>query len=393
MPLNVAKIKALEPKTTRYTVTDSAGLGLEVQPTGLMSWRYRYRLARKAAKINLGRYPDVGLSDARAKRDELAAAIRAGVSPAEQKRKERVEALRSVTVREFAERYYTEVVEKARKNPKTVLRYLRQDVFPKMGPMPLAKIDAQDMQEIIFRKRNAGHGQAAVALRNLLKRIWDYAIVCGAATINPAHATPVKYIAKAKKRTRALSEAEIGVFLRAVDQARFETRYKIALLLILLNLVRKSELLLARWEHIDLDRGEWLIPEENSKTGKDLIIFLSRQSVELYARLKPEGVGDGFVLPMGKSRNQPITAGTLNRLLKAVPANLPHFTIHDLRRTGSTRLNEMEYNELWIEKALNHTKKGVSGIYNRAEYAKQRKEMLQAWADHLDSLRGFPEPA
>lgn len=385
--LTTNKIKGLRPSAKRYIVTDSLGLGLEIHPSGRMSWRVRYRLHGRPAKINIGQFPCVGLAAARAKRNEIVSALIAGESPIEKRRKERLEALRSVTVREFAMRYYGEVVLAARKEPKSVLRYLNRDIFPAIGALPLGKIDAQDMQGIFFPKKNAGHAQAALAIRNLLKRIWDYAIVCGAARDNPAKATPAKFIAKVNQRTRTLSEREIGQFLRGVERSEIAARYKAALQLILLTLVRKSELRKARWENIDLDKGEWLIPKEDAKNQKELLIVLSRQAIELFGQLNPKE--SGCVLARRASEDVPISPGTLNKELRRLPVSMAHYTIHDLRRTGSTRLNEMEFNELWVEKALNHSKKGVSGIYNRAEYSKQRGEMLQAWADHLDSLRGL----
>jgi integrase len=72
---------------------------------------------------------------------------------------------------------------------------------------------------------------------------------------------------------------------------------------------------------------------------------------------------------------------------------MAHFTVHDLRRTGATRLSEMDYQPDWIEKALNHKLRGVRGIYNRAEYGPQRRKMLQEWADSLDSLQSSTKAA
>jgi integrase len=82
-----------------------------------------------------------------------------------------------------------------------------------------------------------------------------------------------------------------------------------------------------------------------------------------------------------------MAASTLNRALGRIPVKIEHFTVHDLRRTAATNLAEKEWNADWIEKALNHKLKGVRGVYNRAQYAKQRAEMLQAWADRLDELK------
>ncbi len=96
-----------------------------------------------------------------------------------------------------------------------------------------------------------------------------------------------------------------------------------------------------------------------------------------------------IVFPMRGATHTPMAKSTLNRALARVEqlAKIEHFTVHDLRRTAATNLAEQEYDEAWIEKALNHNKKGVAGIYNRAQYAKQRRDMLQAWADWLDGMK------
>ena len=62
------------------------------------------------------------------------------------------------------------------------------------------------------------------------------------------------------------------------------------------------------------------------------------------------------------------------------------FTVHDLRRTGSTLLNELGFNRDWIEKCLAHEDGHSSrGVYNKAEYEMQRRHMLQEWADLIDA--------
>jgi len=385
--LTASKIKSLRPKSARYTVTDGAGLGLEVWPSGAKSWRVRFRLRGKPAHINVGRWPDTGLGAARAARNKIAAAVRAGMSPAEARRKEQERALRGVTVREFGERYLREVVAEDRKNPAAVRRYLERDIYPTLGAMPMASVCAEDLRQLIFARRNAGRGQAAVALRGVMKRLWDYALVCEVAKVNPTAATPNKYIAKAKSRKRALNEKEIGLFLRRLDAARMRPALKIAFRLILLTMVRKSELLLARWEHVNLETGEWEIPPEHSKNGEGAIVYLSRQANELLQQLQPVEDRAGCLFPTPASRQQPLSASTLNRALKRVEGGMDHFTVHDQRRTGATRLAEMGYNSDWIEKALNHSIKGVRGVYNRAEYAEHRRKMLQEWADRLDELK------
>jgi integrase len=387
--LTVATIRGLEPKPRRFTVRDGRGLELEVWPSGVMSWRVRYFLHGKNGRSNVGRYPGMSLSQARAKRDELAAAIRSGLSPADVRRRECLEAMRRVTVREFGERYLREVVENTRKEPRTIRRYLERDVYPALGSMPLSAVEKHHVREIVFKKRDCGHGMAAVAVRNVLKRLFDYAVELEACAVNPAAAIAIKFIAQAQSRDRALNEAEIGLFLRRLDAARMRSRLKAALRLILLTLTRKSEMRLMRWEHVNLDRGEWEIPPENMKGGKGQIVYLSKQAKDLLAGLKAGFERSGFVFYAVGSSTQPISPSTLNRALNRLDHGMTHFTVHDLRRTSATRLSEMGFDRDVIEKALSHKIAGVRGVYNRAEYADQRRTMLQAWADCLDILAGI----
>lgn len=382
------RIGALKPKAGRYSVHVGSGLYLEIWPSGAKSWRLRIMHNRRRQRINLGRFPDVSLSAASLERDRLMQAIHAGRSPADERRKQARDALRCLTVKEFGERYVSEVVTRARKDSAPIRRYLERDVYPTLGTMLVTAVDTTHVREIVFAIRNAGHGQAAVAVRNLLKRIWDYALACGITADNPVRATPVKYIAVAKTRSRALCEAEIKLFLNRLDAAPMRSELKSALRLILLTVTRKSELRLACWEHINLERGEWEIPPEHSKTGAGQIVYLSRQAINLLERLHPTDRRTGYIFPaVGSDGSTPIGQSTLNRALERVRHGMAHFTVHDLRRTGATRLSEMGFNPDWIEKALNHKLRGVRGIYNRAEYGTQRREMLQAWADTLDAIQ------
>jgi len=388
MKLTDKRIASLKPRACRYAMHDTGGLYVEVWPSGIKSWRLRFMRNHVRQRVTLGRFPEVTLSKARAEREQLMQAICSGRSLLEERRRKQQETQRGLTVKEFGERYLREVVARARKDSAPVRRYLERSVYPVVGGMRIAAVEAGHVRDLVFAIRDAGHGQAAAAVRNLLKRIWDYALACGIVTDNPARATPIKYIAIAKARSRTLSEAEIREFLNRLDAASMRDEWKAALRLILLTLVRKSELRLARWEHIDLVRGEWEIPPEHSKTGAGQIVYLSQQARELIERSKAPANRLGHLFPaLGSDGSTPMGQSTLNRALGQIQRGMAHFTVHDLRRTGATRLSEMGFNADWIEKALNHRLRGVRGIYNRAEYAKQRREMLQAWADTLDLSR------
>ena len=183
-----------------------------------------------------------------------------------------------------------------------------------------------------------------------------------------------------------MSRSEIKVLLQRCDAASVNYRLRLALRLILLTLCRKSELRQARWEHIDLEAATWEIPAEHSKTGKPHIVYLSRQAVDCFRHLRGLSGRAEVVLPARDAITVPIGASILNKQMQRVRWGIAHFTPHDLRRTASTVLNELGYNADWIEKALNHSARGVRGVYNRAQYAEQRRTMLQEWADWLDAL-------
>jgi integrase len=388
MPLTDTAIRALKPKATRYSKADDRGLVLEVFPTGGMLWHYRYRLNGQAERVTLGRYPALSLKQARIERDKRETMVALGQSPATQKRLAKIAATSETTVNEFAARFFREVVAKERKNPTDLHRYFEKSIQPAIGSKRVRDVTTDDVRTIIWRKKNEGFDAAAGAIRGLLKRLFDYAVTTGLAASNPVLALPMRHVHKARSRDRALSPEEIGVFLNAALKSNIRRQFKVALHLILITLVRKSELLLARWEHVDFDKAEWHIPPEHSKTGKPHIVYLSTQAVALFRELKMLAARSDYVLPGRGTLTKPFALNSINTALKVALRNqdIPAFTIHDLRRTASTLLHENGWPSDVVEKALNHTIGGVRGVYNRAEYAGQRREMLGFWGEYVEGL-------
>lgn len=388
MPLTDTAIRALKPKEGRYVVTDARGLVLEVFPTGGMLWHYRYRLNGKRERVTLGRYPALSLKLARAERDKRETMVALGQSPAAQKRLAKVAAADSTTVAEFGERFFAEIVAKDRADLTIPRRYFDKAIVPAIGTKPVRGVTTEDVRAIIWKKKDEGFDAAAGQIRGVLKRFFDYAMTAGLVTTNPVLALPMRHVHKAKTRERALSSDEIGAFLRAAFESNIRRQFKIGLHLILLTMVRKSELLLARWEHVDFEQAEWHIPAEHSKTGKPHIVFLSSQAVALFKELHALAGGSELVMPGRGSLTKPFAHNAINNALKVALHGqpIPAFTIHDLRRTASTLLHENGWASDVVEKALNHTIGGVRGVYNRAEYAPQRREMLQQWADYIEAL-------
>jgi integrase len=386
MPLTDAQIRVLRPRAVRFLVTDGRGLSLDVLPSGVKSWMYRYRQDGACGKVLLGRYPDLTLKAARSKRDELAAQVVAGRSPAKEKKARREARGGNPTVREFGERYYREQVVRNRKNPADVHRYLEREIYPAFGNKELKEVTALDVQALVYRKRDNGREAAAIMIRQVIKLLFDYAVHSQLATMNPATMVATRYIGRARKRSRVMNAKEIRLYLRTIYQSNIRRQFKLALHILLLTLKRKSELLLARWEHIDLERGEWLIPAENAKAAKPTIVYLSTQVIEMFRELRKLAGASDLVMPGRSSIRRPFAANALNKALEGLTFDMDPVTVHDLRRTAATMLTEHGFDKDVIEKALSHERQGIRAVYVLAEYAEQRKRMLQWWADYVDGV-------
>ena len=415
MALSDAKLRTLKPREKTYQIADENGLFVEVLPTGAKSWRFRYRLTGKQEKATLGNYPSYSLAEARSWRDACRALVDRGLSPMGLKRGDPIpqdapSAARELaqafirdwcqkarqmiaaqeraavgTLEAFAWRWYAEVVEPHNSNPRNIQRVLNKDIVPAIGNKLLAEVTLDDVLAITDAIKARGADQMALQTRNVLKRLFAYAIGRGLLTFNPAAAVEAKYIATAKSRDVALTQDETGRLLRSIYQSSMKRANKLALHLLILCMVRKGELIGARWDELDLDRGEWSIPGERMKKAKAHLVPLSRQAVAMFEELKGLAGGSEWVFPSRNTLSKPIAHSTLNVAVRTLDHDVQDFVIHDFRRTASTHLHEAGFNSDWIEKALAHETKGIRGVYNRAQYADQRREMLQWWADFVDS--------
>jgi integrase len=384
--LTATKLNKLRPKSAPYRIADGQGLSIEVNPGGAKTWVYRYRLNGRQAPVRLGRYPAISLAEAREKRLEAEKLVAHGKSPAIEKTAHKVGLSARSTVAQFSERFLEDRVRPMRKNPKQMERYFRKHINPEIGNLKIAEVTPQHVLTITDRLKGYGSPMAALELRNLLKRFFAYAMARQLATFNPAAAIPGSSIATPKSRDRVLSANEIHAYLDKLYRSDIARRYVLSLHLILITLVRKSELVLAKWSEIDSDTGEWSIPAANTKMGKPRVVYLSSQAVTLFEELKTLASGAEHVLPGRNVPTQPIGRTALNTMLRSVKFGIPQFTIHDSRRTASTHLHEMGWKSDVIEKALGHEIGGIRGVYNRAEYANERKRMLEHWSTYVQTL-------
>lgn len=420
MALTNTKLLNLKPGAKPYVETDEGGLHVEVMPGGAKVWRLRYRVGgrgSKQEKVSLGEYPTYSLAEARTWRDDCKVLVGRGLSPMALKRGDPIpddtkpevkemaqaflqnwcwravekakakeaEALAGDTVEAFARHWYAEIAEPANSNPRNIKRVLEKDVIPAIGSKQIADVTVSDVLAITDKIKARGADQMALQTRNVLKRLFSYAIAREKATFNPAAAVEARFVATAKSRDVALTADELGRLLRAIYQSGMKRANKLALHLLILCMVRKSELIEAKWEEIDLEKAEWSIPGERMKKDKPHLVPLSRQAVAMLEELKGLASGSEWIFPSRGDLHKPIAKSTLNVAIRTMEHDVQDFVIHDFRRTASTHLHEAGFNSDWIEKALAHETKGIRGVYNRAQYLEQRREMLQWWADFVNA--------
>lgn len=387
-PLSDTKIKSLQPKGSRYIVSDGAGLSLEVMTSGSKIWRYRYSLhGKQQPLLSLGEYPAVGLKDARKLAAKYAEIVAKGISPVADIQKDRGSVKALNMLRTFGDYWFdSEIQDKSLAYRIQTRRALDKDIYPAIGNKALTEVNAGDVLTICDKIKSRGSPQSALFARNTLKRLFSFAISRQATLTNPAQQLIARYIATPQSRTRVLSPDELGTMLRKIYASDMARPSKLALHLLVITMVRKSEMIEAEWSEIDFDAGIWRIPAERMKKDKEHWVYLSRQAISMFAELKARSHSQRFVFPMRRgNEDKPIHKSTLNVAVRAMDAGIQHFVIHDFRRTASTHLHEMGQSSDAIEKALAHSIKGIKGVYNRAEYADERKKIMQLWADFVDA--------
>jgi integrase len=377
-PLSESHIRTLQPRATRYSVADGNGLILEVMPTGKKVWRFRYTLnGRRQPMVTIGDYLLVSLRVARARAQKYAEIVAQGLSPASIARQDRGAEKRVDVLRDGAELYVTSAM--ARKSDeyrRTTQRALDKDILPAIGHKPIAQVTTEDIQSICDAIKSRGAPQMALHTRNVARRLFAFLIARQLATINPADAIVARTIATQDGRSRVLSGSEIGTLLRAIHGSSIRRPLKLALHLLVLTLVNKSELIEAVWREFDLDAGVWMIPAARAGNGRERRVYLSSQALTILRELRDSKGSRNYVFPSTRgSEDRPIAKGTLNQAAKTLGLEGEHFVLHDFRRTGLSHLRDL------LQSATGED------AFAGAKDAVTAREM-QLWAEYVDAQIG-----
>lgn len=392
MPLTDVAIRKAVPRDKPYRLADGGGMYLEVSPTGGKYWRLKYRFAGKEKRLALGVYPDVPLAAARAKREDARKRLAAGIDPGEakkaDKRAARLAATNSfemVALGWMSERKsYVEIGQ----YEKTLARF-KKDVFPWLGRLPIAEIDAPEVLAVLKRIDSRGARFTAHRVRSEISRTFRYGIKEGYCKNDPARDLIDAIPPAQTTHFASITEpVKVGAMLRAFDGFSGTFPVLCALKLAPMLFTRPGELRKAEWTQFDLDKCEWRYLVTKTKT--EHLVPLATQAVQILRELHALTGSGRYVFPGARSAQRPMSDATINAALRRLGYDTrTEITGHGFRAMARTILHEeLEQKPEVIEHQLAHAVPDMLGkAYNRTKFIKERRAMMQKWADYLDKLK------
>lgn len=392
MSLTDVKIRALKAGDRPYKSTDDRGLYLEVSPNGAKLWRYRYRYLGKDKRIALGCYPEIGLAEARRKRDDVKTKLHEGFDPGAERKREKLLAIYkgANTFGDLAREYIDKMVAEGLAATTTAkANWLLEQLAP-IADQPIADLKPIDVLAALKRQEAKGKLETARRCRSFAGRVFRYAAATGRAESDPTSLLRGALITpKTKHHSAILDPDAVGELLRSIDAYSGHLITRIAMKLSPHVMARPGEIRQAQWIEFDLEKAVWKIPAERMKMRRPHAVPLSRQVIANLKELFPLTGPEGFVFPAFHTSLRPLSENTINQAFRRMGYSVGEVTAHGLRTTASTLLNESgKWSPDAIERSLAHADAdSIRGTYNRGMYWDERIAMHQWWSDHLDELR------
>lgn len=388
-PLSDTTLASLEPESTIYRVSDGNGLYFRVKPTGQKSWELRYKKADgKWSWLGLGTYPSISGAQARKKVRQMQLDASYNNEPiASKKAKKAAEQKDAANTFEKLTLEWFEARKSAwdSKNAKRILTALYLHVLPVFGSRQFTEISSMEWMTFFRGMESRGIFEQTSKIRRNCADIYTLARVTGRAINNPIEGIHRFLTNKPAENYSHVTPEEFPELIRAVRGYTGARNIQLGLRLLMITFVRPSELREAPWSEFDFDKKLWFIPAARMKKRRDHIVPLSKQALEILKELKTISGEYPLVFPGRNDHSIPISNAAFNMALRRLGYQGKQ-TGHGFRHIASTVLREQGFAREHVETQLAHAEGGVSGIYNKAIYLEQRKEMLQWYADHTDKL-------
>jgi integrase len=408
--LTDTQCRTAKPKEKPYKLSDGKGLYLEIKPTGVKAWRYRFELrqgeAIKESIFAIGVYAiapsgetqeegqarrggrQFTLAEARDERIKARALVKQGINPAQNRQLQRIKreqegatTFEAVASEWLALKDWEEITKKRR------LDMLTRVVFPKIGPLPVKCITPAHILDVLTTSAKKNGLTVAAEAKRTMSGVFELAVSTLRAESDPVYPVRKALPVNKTQHKRPLGPTEIGQLLRDVEGHGGRHETITAFLLMWLTLCRPSEAVEARWDEFDLDAAVWCIPAERMKKRKDHAIPLSTQVIEMLHALHGITGRHAHLFPHRDDKTKPMVTASFRQMLNVLGWG-KKYSPHATRTTGSTRLNELGFSSDWIERQLAHAEpNAVRRTYNHAEYLGDRAKMMQQWAYMLDTWK------
>ncbi|HBQ8513792.1 TPA: site-specific integrase [Klebsiella pneumoniae] len=388
--LSDKKLKALQAanRDAPEMYADGEGLSVRASKQGQLSWVFSYRLGGRGSKLErltIGRYPDLSLKAAREKREKCRQWLANGLDPKTELALSTEETLKPVTVQDALEYWLVNYARRKRSDEELVRAQLRKHIYPRLGRYPLTRCETRHWVAC-FDEINQTKPMTAGRMFQISKQALRFCKVRRYASSDALVFLTIQDVGQPSgQRDRVLSDSELADVWRYTDSDDQQPYYSRLLKMLVLFGARTMEVRLSRWSEWDFSSWIWTVPKEHSKTREKIVRSIPEAIRPWLEELKRETGKTGLLL--GEDRTRQAVSLKGRRLFKDFHHNEP-WTLHDLRRTFSTGLNNMGIAPHIVELLLGHALPGVMAIYNRSLYLPEKLDALNKWHEHLELLVG-----
>lgn len=389
MPRSILTARFVETVTvdsrTDFWDDKVRGLVLRVSPSGVKTWNlvYTREADGKKQRYKIGRFPIISLVDARARATAHMGNIVAGDDPAGNRREKRD----AMTVKELGALYIEKHAKPNKRTWQEDERFLKREVYPKIGDTKILSLKRADIREIIDAKVDDGKAPTARLILAVVRKMMNWAVEKDLMEVSPANG--IKVGGKLTRRDRVLSNEELAQVIKAIPEAALADETRQVLMLLIYTGQRSGEVCGMRRREVNVDQATWIIPGERTKNGLKHVVPLSEPALAILSDALSEAE-DELSAPLFTRVGEPIeTRSIAQATRKALQLFEERWTPHDLRRTVATGMAGIGIQPHIVEACLNHIsgfRAGVAGTYNRAQYEPEKRHALDKWSKYLKSL-------
>jgi integrase len=374
------------PKKGYTMIWDSEvpGFGARILPSGVISFILQYRNASgRSRRTTLGRYGVLTPSQAKQLARQNLSDVAAGEDPVDTKQQERQGETFSSLCDLYLERYAIH-----KRSEKEDRRIIKNELRPAWGGWKLNELQRKHVMKLLDKIVDRGAPIMANRVLALVRKMFNFGLQRGLVENNPCILIPKP--GKENRRDRVLNEEEILHFWDNLDKGTMGIHVQVALKLVLATTQRSGEICRAAWSEFDLKERWWTIPGERAKNGMAHRVPLTDLVVELLEELDQSQI---WLFPSPRG-NQPMAPEALHHAIRRnIRSKNPHgcidilhFTPHDLRRTAASTMASLGVPRFVIGRILNHAETGVTAVYDRHSYDKEKQQAMATWEQKLCNI-------